>query len=402
MKRVEELKSSYREIIQSKRQDYENISDYIYNHPELGGEEFESSKFLGEVLRQEGFDVKFPYETLPTAFVAEYGTGEYTVATIAEYDALPGYGENGEPGHACGHNWIAAAMCGLGISLSKIAKELNIKVRVYGTPAEETFGAKVDMIKLGALEGVDLALQAHLDTASSVEAIALAMNSIEFTFKGKSAHAAAYPEKGINALDGVIAMFNGINAYREMTRDDARIHGIITKGGEAANIIPELCKCEISFRARDSVYVAKLRKRIIEIAEGAALISGTKLEYRDYENPFDDLINLQSLGGIIKRNCQAVGIDNFLDTANYPGAGSTDMGNISHACPTQYMEVEIGGGEVFAIHDEEAYRIANGEAAQNRLMDIIEGFGNSVIEIALDDELKQAIAKEHKDRITIA
>ncbi|MEG0292136.1 MAG: M20 family metallopeptidase [Anaerovoracaceae bacterium] len=376
---------------------FKNISTYLYENPELGGDEFKSSSCLRDVLSSEGFCVRVPYETLPTAFVAEYGKGDITVAFLAEYDALPGYGENGEPGHACGHNWIGATMCGCGIALSKISNELNCKIKVIGTPAEETFGAKVEMAELGAFDDVDFVFQAHLDEASSMEVVALALNSIEFTFEGKAAHAAAYPEKGINALDGVIALFNGINAYREMTRDDARIHGIITNGGVAANIIPELATCQISFRAKDREYVRELRERIIEIAQGAALISNTKLRFFDYENKFDNLVNVPLLVEFMADKFEAAGIKNLVPNEEYPGAGSTDIGNVSYLCPTLYVEVDLEGDEPFSIHDVRAYEMADSEAAHLKMEQVILAFGHGVIELIKDQELINRIKAEHKE-----
>lgn len=307
-----------------------------------------------------------PYNELPTAFIAEYGYGKITIAFIAEYDALPGYGENGEPAHACGHNWIAATMIGCGIILSRFANEIGCRVKVIGTPAEESFGGKYDMCQHGAFDDVDVAFQAHLDENNCMESIQLAMNSMQFTFHGKSAHASQYPEQGINALDGVIQMFNGINAIRQHLSDDVRIHGIITQGGDAANIVPNFAQCRFSFRSQDKRHLKSLRTKIINIADGAALMTGTSMEYEDYENPFDDMKNLKTLSTVTLKHFQQVGIENFLSREDYIAPGSSDIGNVSYVCPTLYAELNLEGEKPLHVHDKIALELVNSPAAYKK------------------------------------
>lgn len=377
---------------------FEGISDYVFKHPELGGEEFDSSKYLADELHSFGFAVTFPYEDFPTAFIASYGEDPDadTFAFVAEYDALPGYGEEGGPGHACGHNWIAAAMCGCGIVLAEIADKLGINIRVIGTPAEETFGAKYDMIKAGAFDNVDFAMQAHLDEANCVETVTLAMNSLEFDFKGVAAHAAAFPEKGVNALDGVIAMFNSINALREHTTEDARIHGIITQGGVATNVVPDFAQCRFSFRAVEKNYLAELRQRILNIARGASLCTGASVEWRDIENPFDNMVNLKSFGETVIDNFALVGVTDFVSREDYPSAGSSDIGNVSHVCPTLYAELSLSPEAMFCVHDDSAMLLANSEIAYKKMNQTIKAYCGAVIDIASDPGLAAKIRQEFK------
>lgn len=373
------------------------ISDYVFKHPELGGEEFQSSQYLKHVLAQKRFTVTSPYESLPTAFAAEYGNDGFTTAFLAEYDALPGYGPKRENAHACGHNWIAATMTGAAIVLSELSNELPCRVKLIGTPAEETFGAKYDLCRYGAFDDVDVVFQAHLEAANSIEPATLAMNSVEFCFKGKAAHAAQHPEDGINALDSVILMFNGINALRQQTRQDARIHGIITEGGEAANIIPDRAVCKFSFRARDVRYLRELREKMIDIAKASAAMTGASLSYRDYENPFDDLCCVPALTAVCRQAFEETGITNFIPPQEYNTPGSSDIGNVSHVCPTQYVELTLDHDQPVLVHDESALQLVNSEAAYRKMDQTIEAFVMSVWKICQNQDLQAEIKQEFHD-----
>lgn len=393
---MENLRQQVKKLISENRYTFETISDYIFHHPELGGEEHQSSAYLIDILRREGFHITFPCPQLPTAFVAEYGTPEESSCMIdflAEYDALPGYGPNGEPAHACGHNWIAAAMAGCGIVLSKLARETNCLVRVVGTPAEETFGAKYDLCEAGVFDNTDAAFQAHLAEVTCLEAKTLAMNTIKFTYYGKAAHAAQFPEKGINALDGVLQLFAGINALRQHVRSDVRMHGIITAGGEAANIVPAFAQCQFSIRANDKDCLKEVRERVLHIAEGAALISGARMEYQYCENPFDDMKNNSALIETVRPHLEEAGIEGFISGEQYLTPGSSDIGNVSYCCPTLYFEVEPGGPQVCRVHEKSALDIVNSTAAYDRMMQIIEGFVMTAVEIAGNQTLKERIAR---------
>ena len=190
--------------------------------------------FLLKTLKQHEFEIIENYCDLPTAFRAEFSCGEGpSIAFLAEYDALPGYGPDKVPGHACGHNWIAAGTCGAAIVLSKLKEDFKGKIVVIGTPAEETIGGKVNMVEANAFDDIDVVLQMHLESNNNLECKTLAIDCIKFQFTGKAAHASSHPEKGINALDAVQLMFAGINALRQHITSDARIHGIITYGGDA-------------------------------------------------------------------------------------------------------------------------------------------------------------------------
>lgn len=275
----------------------EEISEFVFNHAELGREEFKSCKYLVEKLKEHGFTVTCPYLDLDTAFRAELYCGEGPkVAVLPEYDALPGYGPNkDEVAHACGHNWIAAS----------------------------TLGA----------------------------ALTLAMDSIEFRFQGTASHTAAYPEKGVNALDAVNLMFAGINAMRQQTRNDARVAGIITSGGAACNIIPDYAACKFYIRAKDRAYLEELTQKVINCAKGAELMTGAKLEYFNFENSYDDLVYHDGLRALMHKNLNDLGVTDFVDS-DEEASESSDIGNVSHVCPTVYCELDTGARpKVFAHHE---------------------------------------------------
>ena len=232
------------------------LSDSIGQNPELGMVEYQSATKLTGLLTDHGFTVDMNICGYETAFRAVYDSGKVgpTIAFLAEYDALP------EIGHGCGHNMIGVMAAGAGIGLSKVLAEMNGRVIVLGTPAEETMGAKVAMSSQGILAGVDAALLLHPHNKTHSSGISLAMDALQFEFKGQTSHAASAPEKGINALDAVIQTFNAINALRQHVTSDVRIHGIITKGGVAANVVPDHAVAQFYVRA-------KRRKVLAEVVE---------------------------------------------------------------------------------------------------------------------------------------
>lgn len=382
--------------------DFESISSYLFDNPELGGEEYLSSAHIINILKEHNFVVKEPYKTLPTAIVASYinNPSYENYAFIAEYDALPGYGEDGcNNAHACGHNWIAATMTGCAIVLSKISKELGINVTLIGTPAEETFGAKYDMINLGSFEDVDYAFQAHLDAHDNMYVHNLAMNSIEFKFKGLAAHASQAPDKGINALDAVISMFVNIGLLRQQLPQSAKVHGIISNGGSAPNIIPDLASCQFSIREKDKASLKVLKEKIVNIANAAALSTGATLEYKLIENPFDDSVHIDSMIKITEDNFKLYGMDNFLGKDNTLPAGSSDIGNVSYICPTIYAEIALDSPEPLPLHTQKAVKLVNSQFAYDKMNSVIKAFCSTAVDISQNKTLAEEIKSEFKEKV---
>ena len=394
---IKNLKILARDIANEMKSEFENISDFILKNPELGGEEYISSKYLTDKIKEYGFEVTYPYLGIQTAFRAELGDDEGPrIAFLAEYDALPGYGENNdEAAHACGHNWIAASTFGACVVLSKLKEHFKGKIVFIGTPAEETIGYKYDLVKNGAFDDIDVAFQMHIESENNLNCKSLAMDSIEFEFTGVAAHAASHPHKGVNALDSVNLMFAGVNALRQHVTNDVRIHGIITNGGQAANIVPEKAVCQYYIRAQERKYLEEVTEKVINCAKGASLMTGANLSYRNFENPFDNIVNVKSLQELTKRNLQDVGVMDFLEGTDGP-TGSTDVGNVSQVCPTMYTELKLDVNPMVYVHDKAFLKYLDTDKAYDILHKATKSMVTSSLEIYLDKELLNNIKDEHK------
>ena len=308
----------------------------IHATPEVAFQERQASAWLTETLDRHGFRTQRGIADLETAFRAEVGGSGRgpTVAILAEYDALP------EIGHACGHNLICTAALGAGIGLAAVGDQLPGRVLVLGTPAEEGGGGKVIMLERGAFAGVDAAMMFHPAGYTLSERPSLASYRLALKFLGKPAHAAAKPDEGINALDAMIQTFSAIGLLRQQLRDDARVHGIITYGGAAPNIIPDRAEALFTCRATDSGYAKKVLDRVIACAEGASTATGAKLEYT-VRKGYDAIKPNHTLAETFSRHLATMGFP--LDSVSErPRMGSTDMGDISQALPAIHPYVSIG------------------------------------------------------------
>ncbi|WPP43385.1 M20 family metallopeptidase [Paenibacillus hunanensis] len=331
-----ELKQHIKKAIQQNAEEFKSVSVYIGQNPELGNEEYKASARLKELLAAHGFDVQASVLGIETSFIATYTAAKpgATVGLMCEYDALP------EIGHACGHHLICMMSAGAAIGLKSVIDEIGGTIRVYGTPAEETRGAKVPMAQAGLFDDCDFAMMAHPYYAYEESGISLAMDALQFEFFGKSAHAAASPQHGINALDGVLQLFNGINAMRQQTRSDTRIHGIINQGGVAANIIPDYASAQFYIRSASRAYTNELVDRVKRIAEGAALQTGCRIEISNYEYSYDELITNRTLSEAFSQNLMANGVQRE-EIQSGKDAGSLDLGNVSVRCPAIHPYVKV-------------------------------------------------------------
>jgi amidohydrolase len=316
------------------------INDYIYCNPELGDKEYKACERLTEFLRENGFEVEMNIVGRPTAFRAVYKSKlpGPSIAFLCEYDALP------EIGHGCGHNMIGTMGAGAGVALCRVIDSIGGQIVVLGTPAEETSGAKVDMAEKGIFAGIDAAMIVHPSSESFESGISLAMDAIQFSFKGKSAHAAAEPEKGINALDAVILTFNGINALRQHIKSDVRIHGIIKEGGLAANIVPEKAVAQFYIRSLDRRYLNEVVEKVKNVAGGAALMTGAELEISNYELSYDNMLTNKHLSKTFTSNLRLLGVKDIKSSDS--GYGSIDMGNVSHVVPAIHPHIGLGNPEL--------------------------------------------------------
>jgi amidohydrolase len=324
-------------------------STAIHERPELGGEERFASDTLVSLLEKNGFWVERGTAGIPTAFKAAKGKGKARkVAFLAEYDALPSIG------HGCGHNIIAGAAVAAGIGLGAAVEALGLdaEVIVFGTPAEETNGAKVEMGAKGIFDGLDAALMIHPNAGNYYLTESLALDALELEFFGKTAHAAAEPWEGRNALDAMILTFTAVNALRQQIRPDARIHGIITDGGAAPNVIPEHSAAHFYLRAGHRDYLDEINAKFEACARGAAEATGTRYALKKYETSFDEMRNNETIaervrdyfagplgGGSFKRSPESF--------------GSIDMGNVSRIVPAVHVLIDIGDGKKLPGHTRE-------------------------------------------------
>ena len=379
----------------------ENISDFIYKNPEIGMEEHIACEYLCRKISDCGFHVKRNFCGIDTAFIAEFDNGPGpSVAFIAEYDALLGFGPSGGPGHACGHNWIAASTFGAFVTLSKLKNLFQGKVILIGAPGMENYGCKADFVRNNVFDHIDVVIQSHLEKYTSVNVITQALDAIQFSFFGNSTHAAQHPEEGVNALDAARFTFTGIDALKNYLRQDINIHGVITEGGNNPTVIPDHTECRFYIRARDREYLNKIRPRIINCAEGAALMTGTKMQFEHFSNPLDNLINNHVLSELAMEYLKLEEIDispHYQDTHFF---GSTDIGNVSHICPTMYIEVAMNlNKEQFTIHSNSAMEYVNSSYAAERLHQMVRIMSASAIEIFNDPELLKNIKKAHRQRL---
>jgi amidohydrolase len=309
----------------------------IGNRPELGHEEFFASQLLIDELSAAGFTITRNVVDLPTAFIAEYQSAQPgpIIAYLCEYDALPGLG------HACGHHLICTMSMAAAIGLKSVVDTLGGTIRVYGTPAEETSGAKVPMATAGLFDDVAVALMAHPYSYYESSGASLAMDAIQYEFIGKPAHAAASPHLGINALDAVLMLFNASNALRQQIRSDARIHGIIADGGKAPNIIPDYTCAQFYIRSADRAYTNELTHRMLACAEGAAQQTGCTLRVQPYEYSYDELRTNEALSHVFNQNLIELGVAGPDIQHGNKDNGSVDLGNVSLRCPAIHPYVKV-------------------------------------------------------------
>lgn len=332
--------------ISNRMEELTEISRYLYENPELGDEEFKAVKLLTEYFSKEGFAVEDSIYGLNTTFRAVYDSDKpgAHIALFCEYDALP------QIGHGCGHNLISAMSVGAALGLKAVLNETGGKVTVFGTQAEETSGVKGILTEKGAYKDVTVAMMAHPNAVSEESGTSLALNALKFEYFGKAAHAAAIPEKGINALDGIILLYNGINALRQHVTSDVRIHGIISHGGVAPNIVPDYAEAKFYIRSKDKGNLESVAAKVMECAEGAARMTGATLKITKFENSYDNLRTNKALSELFTANLCNLGETEIRPASD--GIGSIDIGNVSHAVPVIHPWIGVGDSSLI-IHSRE-------------------------------------------------
>ena len=349
---TEKLKLKIKDSVELQRQQLIQLSLNIHDNPELGFQEDKASAWLTSYLEDNGFHVERGIADLATAFRATYGQGSPRIALLAEYDALP------EIGHGCGHNIIATSAVGAAVASKSIIDQSGGSVVVLGTPGEEVFGSKIDMVKAGVFKEIDMAMIVHPGIRNMVTIQALACSSLKVEFFGRPAHAAAQPHKGINALEAMILAFTAINSLRQHIKGEARIHGIITDGGEAPNIVPAHSAALFLIRAPDDDYLAELNDKVLNCFTGASIASGARLEYRWRDKTYAPMKNNATLAQLFSQNLESLGRRVEAFGPGF-GFGSTDMGNVSQVVPSIHPMIAIASPEVLIHTQEFAYAAAS-------------------------------------------
>jgi amidohydrolase len=309
------------------------LSHRIHAHPELKWEEQRACAWLGEALTGYGFSVQSGLCELPTAFEARAGSGPLHVVICAEYDALPGIG------HACGHNVIAATAVGAGVALAAVADELGLTVRVLGTPAEEGGGGKILLLHRGAFAGAHLAMMAHPGPVDRAQPPIIAAQQWRIRYTGKEAHASAYPERGINAADALTVAGVAIGLLRQHLRASDRVHGIVTHGGDAPNIVPAHTEAEYMIRAATLADLEVVRERVLRCFQAGALATGATVEVLPRQEPYAQMHHDPEIGTAYRRNAEALG--RTFEPVDPHAAASTDMGNVSLVIPSIHPSIGI-------------------------------------------------------------
>jgi amidohydrolase len=380
-----DIKTAARERLDGVADDLVALSHRIHAHPELGYEEEQAAAWLCETLSSAGLDVTPGICDVPTAFIARAGSGPLHIAICAEYDCLPGIG------HACGHNVIAAMSAGAGIALAPIADDAGLTVSVIGTPAEEGGGGKILLLERGAFEGAHAAMMVHPAPFDLLEPSIIAVAHFDVHYTGKEAHAAAFPELGINAADAITVAQTAIGLLRQHIRGTDRIHGIVTKGGEAPNIVPAHTTAKYYVRARDLRELDDIVPKAMRCFEAGAIATGCTHEIVEHTKPYSEMVHDHELAQIYKTNAESLG-RTFPDLgpAAERAAGSTDMGNVSLAMPSIHPMIGIDSLPAVNHQPEFAAHCAT-PAADKAIVDGAVAMAWTVIDAATDDNVRSRL-----------
>jgi amidohydrolase len=376
--------------IDGRKQQLIDVSLDLHQHPEIAFEEVRSAGKLADFLEANGFALERGICEIPTAFRASYGSGEPRVAIIAEYDALPGVG------HGCGHNIIGTASCAAGIAVRPLVDEIGGTLEVIGTPAEEAAGGKVYMAARGAFDGLTCAMMVHPGNRDTAIAYALSCLELDVEFEGRAAHAAARPDAGINALDAMVAAFGSIGLLRQQLKDSARVHGIITEGGQAVNVIPHHTAAKLLVRTEDDDYMDDvLKPKVLACFEGAARATGCELKHKwGQESRYKTMRTNLTLAEVYKANIESLGRTVVSPESNR-SMGSTDMGNVSQIVPGIHPAIAIAPPHI-PIHTNDFREFAASESGHAGLMDSAKALAMTAIDVFVDPGLREEMWKEFR------
>ena len=352
------------------------LSEQLHAHPELGWEEHDSARWVAEALAEVGYDVTPAYLGLETAFHATIGSGPFRLGLCAEYDALPGLG------HACGHNLISAITVGTARALAPLADAAGLTIEVYGTPAEEGGGGKIELLERGAFQGLDLAMMAHPAPVDVAEAEPFAVSHSHVEYRGKAAHAAAYPEQGVNAADAFTIAQVAIGMLRQQLPPSVRVHGVMTNGGEAPNAIPARTEGRWYVRAESLAQLAETEDRVWRCFQAGALATGASLEITPESKPYAEFRTFAPALEAYKRNATALGrVFDPGTPARRMNRASTDMGNVSQVVDAIHPYIGINSGTALNHQPEFAAHCVGGDA-EKALLDAATALAWTALDVA--------------------
>lgn len=364
----------------------------IHANPELRFEEHKAAAWIGELVEARGFPVERGLAGMSTSFRARAGKKNGPkIVIIAEYDALP------EIGHACGHNLIAAGAVGAFFGAAAVAEEVGGEVILLGTPAEEGGGGKIKLIDAGTFDGVDAAMMFHPFDRDILAHPALASTWIQMKFSGTPSHAAASPQTGSSALTACMDVFRLVDGQRVHFHDGVRVHGFITNGGQAVNIIPEHAACEISVRARDVKELDRVKAIVERCARAAAMASNVKIELSERRG-YADMVNNMTLARVFGEHLGALGRNGVLETDSRVGAGSTDMGDVSHVVPSIHPYLGIVDIGTTNIHEHAFANATKSQRAMDTFLTAAKAMARTAVELIASPELLDATRNEWRAR----
>jgi amidohydrolase len=378
---VAALKAAVQDAVTRDRGRLVALADRIHANPELGWNEHRAAGWVAEELTAGGFEVELGAYGLPTAVHAVRGMGLRRVAFLAEYDALPGLG------HACGHNLIAAIAVGAALALAGVADELDLTVEVYGTPAEEGGGGKIEMLERGAFAGLDLAMMAHPAPRDVAEAEPFAVSHSHIAYDGVTAHAGAYPDRGVNANDAFVIAQVAIGLLRQQLPSGTRVHGIQTVGGQAPNAIPDRTEGRWYVRADTLAELEVLDERVRKCFEAGALATGATLSITPESRPYSEFRTDAAALAAYVANATALGREFAGPDDDVPmRRASTDMGNVSQLVPAIHPYVGVGPTAA-SNHQPEFAAACVGPIAERALTDVATALAWTAIDVFAADRV---------------
>lgn len=382
------MKKSLYNTIDSLKEDLIEMSDYIFDNPELGLVEYKASKLLCDYLEKKGFEVERGVGGLETAFRAtfEKGEGGPSFGLLCEYDALKTLG------HACGHHTQGPAIIGAALALKDLEIDLPYKIVVYGTPAEETAGGKIFMMKEGCFKDIDVALMMHLSPETCVDVKSMALKKYEVVYHGKAAHAALKPDAGRSALDALLLSFQGIEFLREHVKEDTRMHYTVVDAGGAANAVPAKAVGSYYIRSYNTDYLEEINERFIKVLKGAAMMTETEAEII-LQKEVKAKIPVLSLNDLVMKNAEEVGAKEISPPREK--TGSTDFGNVMYEVPGTCIRMHFVPKGT-SSHSEEYLVNGKEPIAHEALLDGAKILAGTCYDLLVNKELMEEIQEEFR------